>query len=157
MVVTLSYLHNGISYTGKMTSLYWIRALGLRIKKKWLFRTHKNRCGRGLHFWVLLVCFEINIINFCEGCGFVSIRVNCATIVLTGVNHHFITLAPVLKRPNWILIYQCRINNRRIHSNKDKMVLWSAHHYDVNLYTCKWFLFWNRPLVASLGHLYHHM
>ena len=24
-----SYLHNGISYTGKMTSLYWIRALGL--------------------------------------------------------------------------------------------------------------------------------
>ena len=23
----LSYLHNGISYTGKMTSLYWIRAL----------------------------------------------------------------------------------------------------------------------------------
>ena len=27
-VVRSSYLHNGISYTGKMTSLYWIRALG---------------------------------------------------------------------------------------------------------------------------------
>ena len=26
-IVRLSYLHNGISYTGKMTSLYWIRAL----------------------------------------------------------------------------------------------------------------------------------
>ena len=26
MVVRSSYLHNGISYTGKMTSLYWIRA-----------------------------------------------------------------------------------------------------------------------------------
>ena len=26
-VVRLSYLHNGISYTGKTTSLYWIRAL----------------------------------------------------------------------------------------------------------------------------------
>ena len=26
-VVRLSYFHNGISYTGKMTSLYWIRAL----------------------------------------------------------------------------------------------------------------------------------
>ena len=26
-VVRSSYLHNGISYTGKMTSLYWIRAL----------------------------------------------------------------------------------------------------------------------------------
>ena len=28
-VVRSSYLHNGISYTGKMTSLYWIRALPL--------------------------------------------------------------------------------------------------------------------------------
>ena len=28
-VVRSSYLHNGISYTGKMSSLYWIRALGL--------------------------------------------------------------------------------------------------------------------------------
>ena len=25
-VVSSSYLHNGISYTGKMASLYWIRA-----------------------------------------------------------------------------------------------------------------------------------
>ena len=25
-ILRLSYLHNGISYTGKMTSLYWIRA-----------------------------------------------------------------------------------------------------------------------------------
>ena len=28
-----SYLHNGISYTGKMTSLYWIRALAPCIAK----------------------------------------------------------------------------------------------------------------------------
>ena len=27
-VVRSSYLHNGISFTGKMSSLYWIRALG---------------------------------------------------------------------------------------------------------------------------------
>ena len=31
-VVRSSYLHNGISYTGKMTSLYWIAALCVR---KW--------------------------------------------------------------------------------------------------------------------------
>ena len=31
MVVRSSYLHNGISYTGKMTSLYWIRALFLTL------------------------------------------------------------------------------------------------------------------------------
>ena len=28
-----SYLHNGISYTGKMTSLYWIRALDLYVTR----------------------------------------------------------------------------------------------------------------------------
>ena len=28
-IVRSSYLHNGISYTGKMTSLYWIKALGV--------------------------------------------------------------------------------------------------------------------------------
>ena len=32
-----SYLHKGISYTGKMTSLYWIRALELVIPKFELF------------------------------------------------------------------------------------------------------------------------
>ena len=26
MILQPSYLHNGISYTGKMTSLYWIKA-----------------------------------------------------------------------------------------------------------------------------------
>ena len=29
MILWLAYLHNEISYTGKMTSLYWIRALGI--------------------------------------------------------------------------------------------------------------------------------
>ena len=48
-----SYLHNGISYTGKMTSLYWIRALGpcisrpsanmvLTIKDKWTLLFHEE-------------------------------------------------------------------------------------------------------------------
>ena len=35
-----SYLHNGISYTGKMTSLYWIRA---QVSRK--------------IFWLILLCF----------------------------------------------------------------------------------------------------
>ena len=33
-----SYLHNGISYTGKMTSLYWIRALQASLLWRWGFR-----------------------------------------------------------------------------------------------------------------------
>ena len=32
-VVRSSYLHNGISYTGKMSSLYWIRALDCTVSK----------------------------------------------------------------------------------------------------------------------------
>ena len=31
-----SYLHNGISYTGKMTSLYWIRALILKVRRPFI-------------------------------------------------------------------------------------------------------------------------
>ena len=40
-VVRSSYLHNGISYTGKMTSLYWIGALCVIVqnKKSWLICT----------------------------------------------------------------------------------------------------------------------
>ena len=34
-VVRSSYLHNGISYTGKTTSLYWIRPQGVR--STWLY------------------------------------------------------------------------------------------------------------------------
>ena len=32
-----SYLHNGISYTGKMTSLYWIGAQENMAENKWNF------------------------------------------------------------------------------------------------------------------------
>ena len=31
-IIRLSYLHNGISYTGKMTSLYWMRSLVLPLQ-----------------------------------------------------------------------------------------------------------------------------
>ena len=36
-VVRLSYLHNGISYTGKMTSLYWFSPLEVFLKVTWPF------------------------------------------------------------------------------------------------------------------------
>ena len=39
-VARSSYLHNGISYTGKMTSLYWIRALTF---KKFMQSVEKNQ------------------------------------------------------------------------------------------------------------------
>ena len=67
MILWPSYLHNGISYTGKMISLYWIRALpfspvnnyGLSMRArcrslcfpwimdKWLMRTHRSALGSG--------------------------------------------------------------------------------------------------------------
>ena len=47
-----SYLHNGISYTGKMTSLYWIRARIILQPSKYI--TSQEICTRS-HF-VVLVC-----------------------------------------------------------------------------------------------------
>ena len=47
-VVRSSYLHNGISYTGKMSSLYWIRALLLSVA----FRISMSHWGCSA--WVLL-------------------------------------------------------------------------------------------------------
>ena len=35
MILWPSYLHNGVSYTGKMTSLYWVRTLVISIN--WLY------------------------------------------------------------------------------------------------------------------------
>ena len=43
-VVRSSYLHNWISYTGKMTSLYWIRALN--IAKIFSYHTPTQRISR---------------------------------------------------------------------------------------------------------------
>ena len=37
MVVRSSYLHNGISYTGNLSSLYWNGAQTFRDKFKWYF------------------------------------------------------------------------------------------------------------------------
>ena len=49
-----SYLHNGISYTGKMTSLYWIRAQGIFSQK-----TSHSPHGQGMVLLHLsLSCFE---------------------------------------------------------------------------------------------------
>ena len=39
MVVRSSYLHNGISYTGKVTSLYWI---GAQVSMSWIIITFHN-------------------------------------------------------------------------------------------------------------------
>ena len=62
-VVRSSYLHNGISYTGKMSSLYWIRAM-ISGDKWW--------CEYGLHLilhWLWI--FNRKNIWFC-GVGFAN-------------------------------------------------------------------------------------
>ena len=47
-VVRSSYLHNGISYIGKMSSLYWIRALGVML---WLLATYQGIALLWRHNW----------------------------------------------------------------------------------------------------------
>ena len=60
-ILWLSYLHNGISYTGKLTSLYWIMAL-LSKSDKWsssIFSLGNSHCIFGESFimwdWVRLM------------------------------------------------------------------------------------------------------
>ena len=54
-----SYLHNGISYTGKTTSLYWIRALG----------TGFFVGVRARRFLALLDYFLLLTLRSCRGCA----------------------------------------------------------------------------------------
>ena len=60
-VVRSSYLHNGISYTGKTTSLYWIRAQLHRVKKcLWI----EMICNSLFHWlWLGLAWSPIYIAN----------------------------------------------------------------------------------------------
>ena len=73
MVVRSSYLHNGISYTGKMSSLYWIRAQGsmdspYKEPVKWkafpchdMFCRYMNTLPMTLHQWC--VPFTVHMDN----------------------------------------------------------------------------------------------
>ena len=75
-VVRSSYLHNGISYTDKMTSLYWIRALGTyqyRITRLFSIGTQSTLCywctgakAPGHHVWNILPIDIKNSLSICE-------------------------------------------------------------------------------------------
>ena len=60
-VVRSSYLHNGISYTGKMTSLYWIRALG---PVSLTFRQLSKEFSRNLYIVEIVILMCILSWNF---------------------------------------------------------------------------------------------
>ena len=69
-----SYLHNGISYTGKMSSLYWIRALMQLILEIWRYVSwlvvtdtacHPGRCRHNDHSFVTMKYQIINSPLFC--------------------------------------------------------------------------------------------
>ena len=55
-ILRLSYLHNGISYTGKMTSLHWIRALE-SLSQHWL----QVIIISNITFWSMKMYFIIHI------------------------------------------------------------------------------------------------
>ena len=75
-----SYLHNGISYAGKMTSLYWIRALLI------LHYLQESCC----EYMVKLNTYSNYIVGFWNHCGD-----NCMTInPLRRLDDHRIVLSP---------------------------------------------------------------
>ena len=54
-VVRSSYLHNGISYTGKMTSWYWIRAQGMNSMMYWIHVLPQNNIPEATAHWRFIV------------------------------------------------------------------------------------------------------
>ena len=57
MILRPSYLHNGISYTGKMSSLYWIRALWSKnaLLHHWYLLAKNGRVS--VYLFIFSVCF----------------------------------------------------------------------------------------------------
>ena len=57
-----SHLHNGISYTGKMSSLYWIRALDVKWPPLWkgcdesqVIHSRQSICWKQKQYWYFMV------------------------------------------------------------------------------------------------------
>ena len=50
-ILRWSYLHNGISYTGKTTSLYWIRAQDSQCVAQWLVDASASNHDHDLTHW----------------------------------------------------------------------------------------------------------
>ena len=57
-VVRSSYLHNGISYTGKMSSLYWI---GAQVVLPWFLSFTRPLFAVPINEWIVLACTILGI------------------------------------------------------------------------------------------------
>ena len=101
-VVRSSYLHNGISYTGKMSSLYWIRALELCVSC-----TNSSICsGAEYAFMWRRSVFVLGVIIK----GLVlTVCVFCWCFTLTVFARQFKSIADILNDTNSIVI--CEICN----------------------------------------------
>ena len=53
-VVRSSYLHNGISYTGKMTSLYWVRAQIARLTTNHIHWCTNHDGNKNTRWWTFV-------------------------------------------------------------------------------------------------------
>ena len=59
-ILRLSYLHNGISYTGKMSSLYWTRALISNFQKYPMPHFHLHSQGQAIGMFTASTLIRIN-------------------------------------------------------------------------------------------------
>ena len=67
-----SYLHNGISYTGKMTSLNWIGALGLYVPRAaMMFMMQNSPISRR---WTRMCLVQFNCLAVSHVCGYIHVR-----------------------------------------------------------------------------------
>ena len=97
-VVRSSYLHNGISYTGKITSLYWIRAQVIWDATRLLWRHFDQRTN---HIMRYIVYFLTRLRSICTVLEFGKDNIPCVWCVwITAIQRQFNLLKDAVKLSN---------------------------------------------------------
>ena len=134
-VVRSSYLHNGISYTGKMTSLYWIRAQYIShfdINSYWFPGQIVLFCDKTNHLIIIGYYMACNI----QACLFsLPIRTSSINTVLLNNHENFMSLRNEID----CSFTQCFVNFIKGKYTEDIAIPFTLY----GIYSNKWFLIFN--------------
>ena len=153
-VVRSSYLHNGISYTGKTTSLYWIRALDVI--------THPSQNPSSKMFLLIIFC-RVHKPNSSDKCiAFIYIPHDNSVILSSNTKHGYentirnqqchLYLKKIIIEPHWfdapisrVFSLRSTIRSFEFHNSVRTTKHWlSRMRYPFILYAT-----WGKRLITS--------
>ena len=129
MILWPSYIHNGISYTGKMTSLYWFSSLVAILSHCWCSNCPLCITAQMYYLWMLAnnICYGVATeseyqVLFHHKCHRVTspvngqLMINSVSIKWCLTNYIYLTAARVLPQPQmklgkclWSIFYKERL------------------------------------------------